>query len=198
MHSWRPLPPPRTAGPRAGQGAQLEQAEEAPGPGGLSVPRARRPRRGHGRAPRGPRSPLPAVARAVLRLGCADCRRPEAGRGVPEPLPVLPHHCALHASAAGERARRGAADLHSVSALDRGARELEVGEAETQGAQGDQRPQNPWVTGVQGEVGGTKEHRISEAVAGQSGLGCAYLGCWESRGAWSLRRGLACRGRRGA
>lgn len=71
---------------------------------------------GHGQALQGPRTPLPAGACAVLRLGVAGRSGPEAGRRVSEPLPVLPHHRALHASAAGGRARRGAADLHPVSA----------------------------------------------------------------------------------
>lgn len=112
--------PPHTAGPRAGGRAQSEPAVDAPGPARVPVrTSSARARRGHGRAPRGP---LSAGARAVLRLGRAGRRLPEAGRRVPEPLPVLPHHRALHASAAGGRARRGAADLHPVSAAGRGAR----------------------------------------------------------------------------
>lgn len=112
--------PPHTAGPRAGGRAQSEPAVDAPGPARVPVrTSSARARRGHGRAPRGP---LSAGARAVLRLGRAGRRLPEAGRRVPESLPVLPHHRALHASAAGGRARRGAADLHPVSAAGRGAR----------------------------------------------------------------------------
>lgn len=109
-------PAPRTAGTWAAAGragAVRRRPGTRRGLRGRSVRPSVRARRSHGRAPR---APLPAGARAVLRLGGAGRGAPEAGRGVPEPLPVLPQHRALHASAAGGRARRGAADLHPVSA----------------------------------------------------------------------------------
>lgn len=68
----------------------------------------------HGRAPHAP--PLPSGASAMLRLGGYGGGRLKAGGRLSKPLPVLPYHRALHASVAGGRARRGAADLHPVSA----------------------------------------------------------------------------------
>lgn len=108
-----------------------------------------RARRGHGRAPR---APLCAGARAVVRLGGAGRRGPEAGRGVPEPLPVLPQHRALHASAAGGRARCGAADLHPVS--PRGAEGPgEKGESGGAGRLGSGAQGRSWTGGTFGGFG---------------------------------------------
>lgn len=121
VHSWRPPPrPPRTAGTWAGdRRAQL----------GAGGGRARRgllrccsrvpaPVRAicHGRAPH---APLPAGAPAVLCLVGHGGGRLEARGRLSKPLPVFPYHRALHASVAGGRARRGAADLHPVSAARR-------------------------------------------------------------------------------
>lgn len=115
--------PRRTAGKwaaprrRAG-GRSPEPAVDAPGPRCRSARPSAPHAVGHGRARR---APLPAGTCSVLVLGGAGRGRPQAEQRVSEPLPVLPHHGALHASVAGGRARRGAADLYPVSAAGRGA-----------------------------------------------------------------------------
>lgn len=113
-----PPRPPRTAGTWAGDlRAQLGAGGGRARRGLLRCcPRVPAPVRAvcHGRAPHAPL--LPAGARAVLRLVGHGGGRLEARGRLSKPLPVLPYHRALHASVAGGRARRGATDLHPVSA----------------------------------------------------------------------------------
>lgn len=119
VHSWRPPSrPPRTAGTWAGdRRAQLGAGGGRARRGLLRCcPRVPASVRAvcHGRAPH---APLPAGARAVLLLVGHGGGRLQARGRLSKPLPVFPYHCALHASVAGGRARRGAADLHPVSAV---------------------------------------------------------------------------------
>lgn len=65
-----------------------------------------------------PAAPAPEQREArPPRLRAAPAAARE--RVVPQPLPLLPQHRALHASDAGERARRVAADHHPVSSRER-------------------------------------------------------------------------------
>lgn len=143
---------------------------------------------GHGQALQGPRAPLPAGACAVLRLGGAGRGGPEAGRRVSEPLPVLPHHRALHASAAGGRARRGAADLHPVSA---------AGDAGGAGSGGSWRSGSAGVSGGGGRAGGLgardAEANLRRGTWGDPGGGTRWAFVRPARDAEGRTRALRAR-----
>lgn len=118
-----PPPPPACAG----QGSAPPPPSTAPAaawsccrtPSSLSSSSSSSPPAAHHGPPRAlPAAPAPEQLGARpprLRAAPAAARQ----RVVPQPLPLLPQHRALHASDAGERARRVAADHHPVSGWQR-------------------------------------------------------------------------------
>lgn len=150
----RPAADPSGSRERSGRDADLQKPLSSSSSSFSPSARQHGPVRSGGR----PR-PLPPAAAAAPQWRALPPRRRAAAaaareRVVPQPLPLLPHHRALHASDAGERPRRVAPDHHPVSSR-RGLprRPGAVGGGGRQ--EGRRRRRRGWIPGVRGTgVGG--------------------------------------------